>query len=197
MGVELLVELPGTQTLPLNRIVAGHDEMEYVMARPETAVPHVVWGHYETSQKPVATLTVLGPGDTNAMHGLKNAYENCVPIIHVSADRNPADQGKEPIHSIDPGTFNTVVKENINVESALELPEMVERGVQTAFTEPYGPIRLGIPSNTLAAEVSSVDVDCSPDQCSYSDCAGLDEAFSYLANAERPLVYAGGGAAFL
>ena len=192
-GVELLIGLPGTQTLPLDRIVAERDEMKYVMARHETAIPHIAWGYYETSQKPVATLTVPGPGDTNAMHGLKNAYEDCVPIIHVSADRNPADRGKGPIHSIDPKTFDTVVKENINIESALELPEMVEKGIQTAFTEPYGPVRLGVPSNVLAAEVGSTDVDCSPTRCSYSDSTGLAEASSRLANAERPLVYAGGG----
>jgi len=65
-GIDLLVGLPGTQTLPLDRVVARREEMRYVMARHETAIPHVAWGHFETSGRPAATLTVPGPGETNA-----------------------------------------------------------------------------------------------------------------------------------
>ena len=72
-GIELLVGLPGTQTLPLDRTVAAREEMTYLIARHETAIPHIAWGHYETSGEVAATLTVPGPGETNAMHGLKNA----------------------------------------------------------------------------------------------------------------------------
>lgn len=39
-GIELLVGLPGTQTLPLDRVVADRDEMDYIMARHETSIPH-------------------------------------------------------------------------------------------------------------------------------------------------------------
>ena len=151
-GVEVLIGIPGTQTLPLDRTVVERDEMEYVMARHETAVPHVAWGYYESGGGVAATLTVPGPGETNAMHGLKNAYEDCVPLIHVSADVDPDHYGKKPIHEIEPETYDTVVKRNVIVERAEELPLKVAEGLETALTPPYGPVRLGIPSPILEAE---------------------------------------------
>ena len=191
-GVELLVGLPGTQTLPLDRTVVRRDEMTYLMVRHETAVPHIAWGYYETTGLPAATLTVPGPGDTNAMHGLKNAYEDCVPILHVSADVNPEDRGKSPIHEIEPDTFDNVVKRNVTVEDELELHESVERGIETALTPPCGPVRLGIPSDLLAGEIETPAVDVSPERVTYENDT-YPEAANRLAEAERPVIYAGGG----
>ena len=128
-GIELLVGLPGTQTLPLDRTVAAREKMTYVMARHETAIPHVAWGHYETSGEVAAILTVPGPGETNAMHGLKNAAEDGVPIVHIAADVNPDERGRSPIHEIEPGTYDNVLKENVIVTRPFELPGAVRRGI--------------------------------------------------------------------
>jgi acetolactate synthase-1/2/3 large subunit len=192
-GVELLVGLPGTQTLPLDRVVAAREEMRYVMARHETAIPHVAWGYYEASGRPAATLTVPGPGDTNAMHGLKNALEDCVPILHVSADVNPEDRGKGPIHEIEPDTFDNAVKANLNVERARDLPATVARGVELATTPPYGPVRLGVPSGVLAAEFEAPAASVTPEATTYDNGPGYDRAATLLRDAERPAVYVGGG----
>ncbi|WP_101296988.1 thiamine pyrophosphate-binding protein [Halegenticoccus soli] len=194
VGVEVLVGIPGTQTLPLDRSVVERGEMTYVMARHETAVPHVAWGYFEASGTPAATLTVPGPGDTNAMHGLKNAAEDNVPILHVSADVNPADRGKGPIHEIEPDTFDNVVKANVTVERPRDLPAAVSRGIETALTPPYGPVRLGVPSGILAAEFEAPDAEVSVGETRYDNAAAYEAAAAALASAERPVVYAGGGA---
>ncbi|WP_458211063.1 thiamine pyrophosphate-binding protein, partial [Haladaptatus sp. NG-SE-30] len=191
-GVELLVGLPGTQTLPLDLTVVQREEMEYLMARHETAVPHIAWGYYETTGRPAATLTVPGPGDTNAMHGLKNAYEDCVPILHVSADANPEERGQHPIHEIEPDTFDNVVKRNVTVETELDLVDRVEGGIETALTPPYGPVRLGVPSGILAKEIEAPAASVTPERVAYENDT-YPEAAELLADAERPVIYAGGG----
>ncbi|WP_227379318.1 thiamine pyrophosphate-binding protein [Haladaptatus halobius] len=190
--VKLLVGLPGTQTLPLDRIVVQRDEMEYLMARHETAVPHIAWGYYEATGRPAATLTVPGPGDTNAMHGLKNAYEDCVPILHISADTDPAERGKSPIHEIEPDTFDNAVKRNVTVEDDLDLLGQIEGGIETALTPPYGPVRLGIPSGILAREVEAPTSSVEPERVSYENNT-YTEVADLLAASERPVIYAGGG----
>lgn len=192
-GIELLVGLPGTQTLPLDRVVTERDEMEYVMARHETSIPHMAWGYYEAGGTPAATLTVPGPGDTNAMHGLKNAYDDCVPIIHVSADANPEERGKGPIHEIDPDTYDNVVKANVNVETEHELTEKVERAIDVATTAPYGPVRLGVPSRILEATFEADPVSVSTGTVQHDNDRNYDRAVAALADAERPVVYVGGG----
>jgi acetolactate synthase-1/2/3 large subunit len=193
-GVDLLVGLPGTQTLPLDRVVAEREGMRYVMARHETAVPHYAWGYYEAGGGPAATLTVPGPGDTNAMHGLKNAAEDCVPLFHVSADADPADRGKNPIHEIDPGTYESVVKRNVSVESAPELDGAVRAGIESALSPPTGPVRLGVPSGVLAASVDGPRAEADPETVAYDADPALERAAAALGDADRPVVYVGGGA---
>lgn len=193
-GVDLLVGIPGTQTLPLDRTVVERDEMDYVMARHETAIPHVAWGYYESGGGVAATLTVPGPGDTNAMHGLKNAYDDCVPVLHVSADVNPEDRGKSPIHEIEADTFDNVVKENVTVESGLELPAEMARGIEAAFEPPTGPVRFGVPSRILDESFHAPPAEVSPERTTWDADADIDAATALLADAERPVVYVGGGA---
>lgn len=193
-GIELLVGLPGTQTLPLDRVVTERDQMEYVMARHETSIPHMAWGYYEAGGTPAATLTVPGPGDTNAMQGLKNAYDDCVPIVHVSADANPEERGKGPIHEIDPDTYDNVVKANVNVETEHELTEKVERAINVATTAPYGPVRLGVPSRILEATFEADPVSVSTGTVQHDNDRNYEQGVAALADAERPVVYVGGGA---
>jgi acetolactate synthase-1/2/3 large subunit len=193
-GVELLVGLPGTQTLPLDRAVAERDDMTYVMCRHETAIPHVAWGYNEVSGRTAATLTVPGPGDTNAMHGLKNATEDCVPILHVSADAAPEDRGKGPIHEIDPETFDHAVKANVNVERPMDLREEVARGIELAHTPPSGPVRLGVPSSILDSEFAAPPVSVEPERAEYDTEGEVSRAADLLAGADRPVIYVGGGA---
>lgn len=192
-GVELLVGLPGTQTLPLDRAVAEREDVRYVMCRHETAIPHVAWGYHEVSGRTAATLTVPGPGDTNAMHGLKNAAEDCVPILHVSADADPEDRGKGPIHEIEPGTFDTVVKANLSVERAIDLRESVARGIELAHAPPTGPIRLGVPSSILDSEFAAPPVAVEAEHADYDVERDVGRAVELLASAVRPVVYVGGG----
>ena len=82
------------------------------------------------------------------MHGLKNALEDSVPLLRIAAETNPGERGKGPIHEIEPETFDTVVKANFSIERPLELREKLALGIQLALTEPYGPIRFGIPPRT-------------------------------------------------
>ncbi|GAB3673104.1 thiamine pyrophosphate-binding protein [Halopiger thermotolerans] len=193
-GIDLLVGLPGTQTLPLDRTVARRDDIRYVMARHETAIPHVAWGYYEAGGGVAATLTVPGPGDTNAMHGLKNALEDRVPLVHIAADADPEDRGKGPIHEIEPETFDTVVKENVSIERPLEFHRAVRSGIETALTPPRGPVRLGVPKSLLKEGFRSPAVTVEPETSRFDGDEEYRTATRLLADADRPVVYLGVGA---
>jgi acetolactate synthase-1/2/3 large subunit len=191
-GVETVVGLPGTQTLPLDAAV--HDApLSYLMARDESAIPHVAWGHYEAGGGLAATVTVPGPGDTQAAHGLKNALNDCVPVLHVSADVPADDRGFGAIHELDPATHDHVVRANLSVERPAELPAALARGVHEATRPPYGPVRLGVGSDVLAAPCPGPTVappDATP---RVENDAALAAARAHLAAADRPLLYVGGG----
>lgn len=186
--------IPGTQTLPLNEAIDGRSELRYVMARHETAVTHQAWGYAETSGSPAATLVVPGPGDMNAMNGLKNAFNDCTPLIHLSIETDPEIRGKGGIHETPPVVYDEVVKENITVESADEALPALQRGIAKSVTPPEGPVRIGIPKRFLSA--SDVSSTASSFERSYTtDLPGerMAAVASTLRGASTPLIIAGGG----
>jgi acetolactate synthase-1/2/3 large subunit len=191
-GVKTVVGLPGTQTLPFD-VAVDESSLSYLMARDETAIPHVAWGHYEAGGGLAATVTVPGPGDTQASHGLKNALNDCVPVVHLSADVPASDRGFGAIHEIDPATYDHVVRANHTVERAAELPRAVAAGLHEATTPPYGPVRLGVGSDVLAAPCGAPAVEIPDAAPQVASDAALTAATDLLAAADRPLLYVGGG----
>lgn len=192
-GVDLLVEVPGHQSVPLDILLDERDAIRTVRARHETAIPHIAWGYYESGGGMAATLSVPGPGDTNAMHGLRNALVDRVPMVHLTADVTPADRGKGAIHELDPGTLDTVVKRNEVVTNPNVLPEALATGLDEALTAPTGPVRFSIPAAFLAETIDGA-VDYEPPRVAREATASIERAASVLADAERPVVFVDNGA---
>lgn len=190
-GITHAIGLPGRGTLPLDLAIRNSDEMTYVLARDETAIPYIAWGYYQVTGRPAATITVPGPGDTNASNGLRNATIDRVPIVHICSEVPPASRGTGYIHEIDPSTYDDVVKANVDVPSPGALPDAVDRGIERALTPPYGPVRLGIP--WLDAELNAPTPEIKPTGRTSDNGDEYDRASTALASAERPVVYAGAG----
>ena len=192
-GVETVFGIPGKQTLPLNEAMAEHG-IEYVMARHETAVSHSAWGYAETSGEVAATVVIPGPGDMNAMNGLKNALNDCTPLVHVAVETDPAVRGGDGIHETPPDTYDNVVKENYLVEDPHAAVATVAAAVRTATTGPKGPVRVGIPKNFLGMDVpqAAPPATAAP-KPPRPDPGAVDDAVDLLAGADEPVVVAGGG----
>ncbi|ELZ54046.1 MULTISPECIES: thiamine pyrophosphate-binding protein [Halorubrum] len=194
-GVDTVFGIPGKQTLPLNRALADRDA-RFVVARHETAVPHQAWGYAETSEPGgmAATCVVPGPGDTNAMNGLKNALNDCVPLLHLAVETERSVRGGDGIHETPPETYDTVVKENVTVDSPSGAVPAVVEAIRTAREHPQGPVRVGIPKDALASRTPQPavgDRDPSPPPTPPADA--MREVTDLLAEASSPVVLAGGG----
>lgn len=194
-GIDTVFGIPGTQTLPLNKALVGTEDITYVMARHETAVSHQAWGYGQSSGDMAATLVVPGPGDMNAMNGLKNALNDCTPLLHLSIETNPDVRGGDGIHETPPDTYDNVVKENILVQNHEGTVAAVAEAVTTARAPPKGPVRVGIPRSFLSvpaedtAEFGELEVPGGP---SLQD-SSVDELTSILDEASHPVIVAGGG----
>lgn len=193
-GIDTLFGIPGKQSLPLNESISERDDIRFVMARHETAIPHQAWGYAQTSGDMAATVVIPGPGDMNAMNGLKNALNDCAPLIHIAVETEPEIRGGDGIHETPPDTYDNVVKENITVETPQSTIAELERAIETAQTAPKGPVRIGIPKNFLKMDCSLAERGVST-TVSAGDVskAKVDEAVSLLSDASRPIIIAGGG----
>ncbi|ELY83408.1 thiamine pyrophosphate-binding protein [Natrinema gari] len=193
-GIETMFGIPGKQTLPLNEAIGTRDDIRFVVARHETAVSHEAWGYAETSGKVAATAVIPGPGDMNAMNGLKNALNDCTPIIHIAVETDPEIRGGDGIHETPPNTYDNVVKENLLVEHPESTIAVLEEAIATAETQPKGPVRIGIPKNFLKMDVP-LATPAEYSRKSVSDVADRDieAAADLLITADAPVIVAGGG----
>jgi acetolactate synthase-1/2/3 large subunit len=193
-GIDVAFGIPGKQTLPLNGAIADRDDMAFVVARHETAVSHAAWGYAETTGRPAATVTVPGPGDMNAMNGLKNALNDCTPLVHVAVETDPQVRGGEGIHETPPDTYDNVVKANVLVETPESTVAELERAVAVAETPPKGPVRVGIPKGFLRMDVplAAAGPYERPSPGPVPEAA-IERAGEVLAGAEVPVIVAGGG----
>ena len=193
-GIDTVFGIPGKQTLPLNEAIDDREDIRFVMARHETAVSHQAWGYAETTGEPAATVVVPGPGDMNAMNGLKNALNDNTPLVHIAVETDPDIRGRDGIHETPPATYDNVVKANRVVKNPEGVAAEVERAVATAKTAPKGPVRLGIPksylpSSSVVGELADVETPDPP----APPIDTLSEAASLLESADAPVVIAGGG----
>ncbi|OLZ39227.1 acetolactate synthase [Natrinema saccharevitans] len=193
-GIDTMFGIPGKQTLPLNETIGTRDDIRFVVARHETAVSHQAWGYAETSGAPAATAVVPGPGDMNAMNGLKNALNDCTPLVHIAVETDPEVRGGDGIHETPPETYDTVVKENLLVERPESTAAVVEEAIAIAETPPKGPVRIGIPKNFLTMDVPLA----TPGEYDRTYVEGVAEsdieaAATLLAEATAPVIVAGGG----
>ncbi|XVH33199.1 thiamine pyrophosphate-binding protein (plasmid) [Haloferacaceae archaeon DSL9] len=193
-GIETVFGIPGKQTLPLNKSISERDDIRFVMARHETNVSHQAWGYAETSGKMAATVVIPGPGDMNAMNGLKNALNDCTPLLHIAIETEPEVRGGDGIHETPPDTYDTVVKENITIENPQSTVAELERAMRIAQTAPKGPVRVGIPKNFVPVDVElAAAAKIRSQDSSELPAEKIFEAAERLADAESPIVIAGGG----
>ncbi|MDZ7745503.1 MAG: thiamine pyrophosphate-binding protein [Halobacteriales archaeon] len=192
-GIDTAFGIPGKQTLPLNEAMAAND-VRYVVARHETAVSHQAWGYAETTGRPAATVVIPGPGDLNAANGLKNALNDCTPLLHVAVETAPEVRGGDGIHETPPEVYDELVKANYTVESPASAAATVTEAVQEATTHPKGPVRVGIPKTFLGQVVESANPG-EPDSSGPKQPSreSLDRASDLLGDAARPAILAGGG----
>mgnify|MGYP000246940745 CR=1 FL=1 len=194
-GVDVAFGIPGKQTLPLNRALADRDA-RFVVARHETAVTHQGWGYAETSEPGAmaATVVVPGPGDANAMNGLKNALNDCVPLLHLAVETEREVRGGDGIHETPPETYDTVVKENVLVDSPAGAVPAVADAIRVAREHPQGPVRVGIPKDVLASRTAQPAVgEREPSPPPAPPTEAVDRAGELLSAADAPAILAGGG----
>lgn len=191
--IDTVFGIPGKQSLPLNETIGNRDDIRFVVVRHETAVSHQAWGYAETSGRMAATVVIPGPGDLNATNGLKNALNDCTPLVHISIETDPELRGGDDIHETPPDTYDNLVKTNLPVKNPQSTLATLEEAIETARTPPMGPVRVGIPRRFLSMDVplaKRATSLCTPGE---PPADAVERAATIFSNAEYPVIIAGGG----
>jgi len=196
-GIDHVFGIPGTMNLPILDVLCATPEIRFVLTRHEQGAAFMAYGFARTLNRPAIVTATEGPGVTNLATGIAAAYKGCVPIISISGAQELWMREKDASQDIDQVTLHRpITKWAYSVPSPKKAQEAVRRAFRAALTEPLGPVHLDISRDILLEQVEAEPL---PPQAyrptSLPACAAdeLDRVAEEVANAQRPVILAGGG----
>ena len=203
-GVEVVFGLPGGAILPVYDPIL-ESPIRHILVRHEQGAGHMAEGYAHATGRPGVMMITSGPGATNAVTPLCDAYMDSVPVVCITGQVPYAAIGTDAFQECDTtGITMAVTKHNFLVTEARDIPRIVREAFHIATTGRPGPVLVDIPKDIVdpVNPRSAMDwyepTDDVMDLPGYrpatvADPALISEAAKLISAAERPVLYAGGG----
>src|SRR5690554_1987319 len=197
-GVEYIFGIPGGAVLPLYDALYDSG-LRTVLCRHEQGATHMADGYARATGRPGVVLATSGPGATNLVTGLATAYMDSIPMVAITGNVARHLIGRDAFQEADiTGITLPVTKHNFLVRSARELPWAIKAAFHIATTGRPGPVLVDIPKDVGLEELNFTypeTVDLPGYKPTYKGhIRQILAAARAIMNAQRPLLYVGGGA---
>jgi acetolactate synthase I/II/III large subunit len=201
LGVEVVFGLTG-HTIIAMLDALGHSKVRFITTRHEQVAAHAADGYARASGKPGVLLTHLGPGLTNAATGVANAALDSIPLVVIAGDVPSYYFGRHPHQEVNLHldgdqfeVYRPFCKRIYRVDHVADLPRVVERAFHLSQTGRPGPVLVDVPMDIFSADLSvgAFDKTPAPIVPPTIDTATAEKIAQALAEAEHPVIYAGGG----
>jgi len=197
-GVETIFGYPGGQILPV------YDELydsslRHILVRHEQAAAHAADGYARASGRVGVCLATSGPGACNLVTGIATAYMDSVPIIAITGQVPTTMLGNDAFQESDiTGITMPVTKHSYLVKKTDEISRVVQEAFYIAGSGRPGPVLIDLPKDTqtgMAKDVPRAEkvVLRGYNPTYKGHTRQIDKVISLIIEAERPLIYAGGG----
>ncbi len=196
-GVDTVFGYPGGAVLPIYDALFQHKKIRHVLVRHEAGAAHAAEGYARSTGKPGVVLVTSGPGATNAVTGIADAFLDSIPLIVLTGQVATNLIGTDAFQEADTvGITRHCSKHNYLVKDPADLASTVREAFAIATKGRPGPVVIDIPKNVQVA-TASTDVK-RPTSSRFSpageaDYAEINRAVELLANAKAPILYTGGG----
>ncbi|HEX6457392.1 MAG TPA: thiamine pyrophosphate-binding protein [Thermoleophilaceae bacterium] len=198
-SVEVCFGLPGVHNLAAWKALAD-SRIRLVGVRHEQTAVYAADGYARASGRVGIAITTTGPGAANTLGALGEAWASGSPVVVIATDI-PSTIRRPGVHrgalheaSDQEAMFKPVTKATLKVSDPGMLGSEIRRAIRTAAAPPSRPVYVEIPTDVLSAEGEAPPDDDAPSSLPFPDDAELDRAAHILSAAERPLIWAGGGA---
>src|SRR2546425_2225297 len=197
-GVEYVFGYPGGAVLFIYDELFKQDKVKHVLVRHEQGAVHAADGYSRSSRKVGVALVTSGPGVTNAVTGIATAYMDSIPLVVLTGQVPTHAIGLDAFQECDTvGITRPIVKHNMLVKDVKDLASTIKKAFYIASTGRPGPVVVDIPEDVTAA-VCELHYPETISLRSYNPVrkghAGqIKKAAQLLLEAERPMVYTGGG----
>ncbi len=199
-GVEFVFGYPGGAVLPIYDELFAEKAIRHVLVRHEAGAAHAAEGYARSTGKPGVVLVTSGPGATNAVTGIADAYMDSIPMVVITGQVPTGLIGTDAFQEADTiGLTRHCTKHNYLVKDPERLRATIEEAFRIATTGRPGPVVIDIPKDVQIAMASWGEQDTAPLPSHRYEprlAAAEDEiaeAARLLASAEQPVFYTGGG----
>ena len=196
-GVDVMFGLPGGCILPVYDPIID-SPIRHILVRHEQGAGHMAEGYAHVTGRPGVAIVTSGPGATNIVTPLCDAFMDSIPFVCITGQVPTAAIGTDAFQEADTtGITMGVTKHNWLVTDAADIPRVIAEAFHVATTGRPGPVLVDVPKDVALQTMEwywpdSLDMPgyhppSVPDAVLVSDAADL------IARAERPVIYAGGG----
>ena len=196
-GVDTLFGIPGVHTLEFCRGL-NQSNIRHIQARNEQGAGFMADGYARASGKPGVALVISGPGVTNALTAIGQAYADSIPVLMLSSDAASYTLGKGwgCLHEV-PCLTDTSAPLTAFSATAMhpdEVPDLVAKAFSVFSSERPRPVHIAIPIDVLAMPAGSdwqaIELPSRPAPTAKK----IDRACELLRCAQQPMICVGGGA---
>ena len=203
-GVDVLFGYPGGANLEIFDVLSEFG-LRCVRTEHEQGAAHAAQGYARASGKVGVCLATSGPGATNLVTGIADAHSDSTPIVAITGNVPTPLLGKNAFQEVDiVGITKPITKKNYLVKRVTDIPEVVREAFALAGGNRPGPVLIDIPKDIQQHYPKDAEGNYTPPRIPAvieppePPIGGLtenqlDEACRLLAEAERPVIYAGGG----
>jgi len=196
-GVEVMFGYPGGQVLPIFDKIYDSD-IKFILVRHEQGAAHAADGYARATGKVGVCLATSGPGATNLVTGVANAYMDSIPMVAITGQVKSFLIGNDAFQEADvTGITRPVSKHNFLVKDVKDLARIIREAFYIASTGRPGPVVVDIPSDIQLAEADFIFPETveirSYQPTLFGHPGQIKKAAKLISNSKRPVIYAGGG----
>jgi acetolactate synthase-1/2/3 large subunit len=197
-GCDTLFGFPGGVVIPLYDALYDATSLRHILVRHEQGAVHAADGYARATGKVGVCLATSGPGATNLVTGIANAYLDSIPLVAITGQVRADLIGTDAFQEADvTGITLPIVKHSYLVQSAAEIPQVIHEAFHIASTGRPGPVVIDVPVTAELAELTYRRPD-GPHLAGYKPTVEghvkqVRAAARAILEAERPVLYVGGG----
>lgn len=196
-GVDTIFGYPGGAVIPLFDALYDHETISVYRPAHEQGGTHAADGYARVTGRPGVMIVTSGPGLTNAVTGIANAFLDSVPLVVIAGQVASSLLGRDSFQEVNTSQITkAITKANFLVTGPDEIKDALRMAFHIAKSGRPGPVVVDITKNAFTEEVadtSYVPMEIKKDRRHLLFQDQIDEAAKALRNAKRPIIYAGGG----
>lgn len=197
--VDTIFGYPGGAVIPIYDALYDCPDIRHILTRHEQAAIHAADGYARVIGKPGVALVTSGPGATNAITGIANAFMDSVPLVVLTGQVSTHLIGRDSFQEVNIyGMTMDVTKHNYVVRNVAELPRIVKEAFHISSTGRPGPVLIDLPKDVMTAATAGLLPAAPLNIRGYHSIPPIREEkviriWDSIKQAKRPVILAGGG----